>query len=401
MLKKLRIKFVVINMSIVTVMLCLVFGMVLHFTKQNLEQSSLNMMRTAISRGIKPDRPDSPPEDIRLPFFLLTVGPQGNVAAFGGGYYDLSDDVLIKSLHEISAASDVPVGIIDEYKLRFMRVDMPDSQLILFADISSEISTMKNLTRNCILIGLMSFCIFLAVSILLARWAVKPVDEAWTKQRQFIADASHELKTPLTVIISNAELLQDPSFDESSRSGFSESILIVSKQMRRLVESLLDLARVDTGSAQALYTSTDFSAAVYESVLAFEALFYEKGLELKYKLEDAISIHGSKVQLKQITDILLDNAQKYSTPGTEVSLSLKKESRHALLKVSSCGEEISEEDLKNIFKRFWRQDKARSSNGGFGLGLSIAESIVKDHKGKIWAESKNGTNSFYIQLPLN
>ena len=400
MLKRLKLKFVIINMTIVTIMLSLVFGLLIHFTEEDLEQNSLNMMHSVV-RGnmMMPGRPDVPPSEIRLPFFIIRSDNEKNTV-FGGDFFDLSDEALIEELLETSALSSEPVGVIEEYKLRYMRINAPDFQQIIFSDISSEISTMKNLRHTCMLIGTASFLAFLAISIILANWAIKPVEKSWQQQKQFVADASHELKTPLTVIISNAELLQSSDFDEFSKQGFSQNILTMAGQMRCLVENLLDLARVDSGSSKISRETLDFSSVVLESSLGFEALFFEKSLDFHYDIEEKLSVFGSKDYLKRVVDVLLDNAQKYSHSASPVQLSLKKSADYALLKVSNQGNPLSQEDLKNIFKRFWRQDQARSRNGSFGLGLSIAESIVLDHKGKIWAESNDGKNIFYVQLPL-
>ena len=121
---------------------------------------------------------------------------------------------------------------------------------------------------------------------------------------------------------------------------------------------------------------------------------------LRCSAAHGIQIQGSERHLYQVMDVLLDNALKYSTPGGMVSVDLTQNGRCCNLSVSSPGEPISKEDLKNIFKRFYRADKARTMNGSYGLGLSIAESIVEAHKGKIWAQSESGYNTFFVQLPL-
>ena len=136
------------------------------------------------------------------------------------------------------------IGVLADYGLRFYRAVTPTTQCIVFADISSEINTMDHLMTYSLLIGAGSFLLFLAISLFLANWAVKPVDLAWQQQRQFVADASHELKTPLTVIQTSAELLRETGADTVSRSRFTENILVMTHQMRELVEGLLELARV-------------------------------------------------------------------------------------------------------------------------------------------------------------
>lgn len=392
MLKKLRIKFICINMIIVTAMLCIIFGLVFHFTRTSLETESLQVMQELAAR------PTS--NDIRLPYFILQIGSRGDIISISK-YFDLSDGDFLEELINKVFSINTQTGVIDEYNLRFYRSASPYSQLIVFMDISSEVMTLNNLTKTCILIGTVSFLVFMLISFVLARWAVKPVEKAWIQQRQFVSDASHELKTPLTVIMTNAELLQSPDYDEAARSQFSDSILTMSHQMRGLVEGLLELARVDNGTAKMTFSSLDFSKLIYDALLPFEPVFFEKGLTLTSQIEPEITLTGSESHLKQVIDILLDNAQKYSAPGSEAVVTLKKKNRtHCLLTVATAGDEISPEDLKNIFRRFYRIDKARSMNSSYGLGLSIAESIVNEHHGKIWAESASGANTFFVELPV-
>ncbi|MDO4321683.1 MAG: HAMP domain-containing sensor histidine kinase [Lachnospiraceae bacterium] len=401
MLKKLRIKFICFNMTIVTVMLIVIFSLVFGITRRNLETQSLQMMQAA---DITPTRPAGRPEDlsphVKLPYFTVQINEQGELTANGGGYYDLSDKDFLWELADTALASENPVGTIREYNLRFCRIKTPFSQCLVFSDISNELATLRNLLKTCLFIGLISFAVFLVISIFLAKWAVAPVEHAWSQQRQFVADASHELKTPLTVILTNAEMLQSADYGEAARRQFSDNILTMSRQMRGLVESLLELARVDNGSVAASQTALDFSVLVENALLPFEPIYFEKNLTLKSQLENNIRIRASEPHMQQLIGILLDNAQKYSDPSSEITVCLKKQGkRHCILSVENPGPAISPDDLKHIFKRFYRIDKARSMNQSYGLGLSIAESIVSCHHGKIWCESKNGRNTFFVRLP--
>lgn len=400
MLKRLRLKFICINMGIVTAMLCVIFCLVYQFTKANLEAESLQTMQSIAAQPLQLGRPDDYQEEVRLPYFVLQIGARGEVLATGGGYFDLSDEDLLQEILAVTFSSQAQMGVLEKYNLRFCRITTPSALCLVFVDISSEIATLQNLVRTSVLTGAVSFLIFLLLSLLLARWAVKPVDQAWTQQRQFVADASHELKTPLTVIMTNAELLQSPEYDEAARAQFSSSILTMSRQMRGLVEGLLELARVDNGTAKTTFTDLDLSKLLSDALLPFEAVFFEKGLPLNSQIEDGIHVRGSEARLRQVADILLDNAQKYAAPQGEVAAALRRKSRtHCLLSVSTPGDEISPADLKNIFKRFYRIDRARSMTHSYGLGLSIAESIVTEHHGKIWAESAQGVNTFFVELP--
>ena len=399
MIRKLQVKFVIINMAIVTVMLCIIFGLVYNTTKTNLETQSISMMKTIAADPFRLGRPNEQSPDLRLPYFTLQLGIKGELISTGGGYYDLSDRDFLKDLIDESVGSRRETGIVEQHGLRFCRVSTPRGTVLVFSDMSSENNTLDHLVRNCLIIGILSFLGFLVVSIFLSRWAVKPVASAWQQQKQFVADASHELKTPLTVIMTNAELLQTDEYEEQERKNFSQSILTMSQQMKTLVEKLLELARSDAEQPKQQMKPVDLSKLILDTAISFEGVFIERGLTVESEVESGITVNGSEPMLQQIADILLDNAQKYSSPGGETTVRLYSSGYgKCRLTVSNPGKEIPPEDLKRIFQRFYRMDKARSRDGSFGLGLSIAESIVAQHKGNIWAESKDGMNTFIVEL---
>ena len=403
MIQKLRFKFVLINMSIVTIMLCVILGLVFYFTSADLERESIRMMESIAAQPFQQGTPMELGEDVRLPFFTLQLGPRGELISAGGGYYDLSDGDFLDHLVQQIFASHKRLGVLPEYNLRYYRMDTPASQYLVFADISSEMATLDGLRSTCLLIGALSFFAFLWVSILLSRWAVKPVDRAWKQQRDFVAAASHELKTPLTVIMANAELMQDPDYGEENRIKFLDNILVMSRQMRRLVEQMLTLAQTDSAQSRENFAPVNLSHLVSQSILTFEPVFYEKGLSLSVQAGDNIQVMGEEGQLRQLLGIFLDNTQKYSRAGgaTQVSVDKREKKGRCRITVANQGEPIPPEDLQNIFKRFYRMDKARSRNGSFGLGLAIAQGIAEQHRGTIWAESSGGWNRFFVELPCH
>ena len=399
MIRRLRLKFVCVNMLIVTVMLTAIFSMVYHFTQADLETQSVSMLQSVAATPFRANRPGDPPEWVQLPFFVLDLDQAGNVTS-AVGYFDLTDEDDLQALVYEANSAGGRVGVLPAYGLRYCRSVTPHGERIAFADMSSERATLANLMKSCLLIGALCFAVFLLISWLLARWAVKPVETAWQQQRQFVADASHELKTPLTVIMTNAELLNSPDFDETRRSQFAAHILTMSRQMRQLIEEMLDLARTDSGQANLVLSQVDLSRLISDAVLPFEPVFFEGGLTLTTDIQEGITLRGSGQHLRQTADILLDNARKYATPPGEVTVALTRTGSRCRLAVSNPGPEISREDLKNIFKRFYRSDAAHTQRGSYGLGLSIAQNIVLRHHGKIWAESKNGRNTFYVELPV-
>ena len=403
MLKRLKIKFIAVIMSIVTVLFIVIFGLLLHLTKQNIERESVQMMRTMAFRppaSAPMHKPDNIPDNIRLPFFTVNISESGEITAFGSDYFDLTDKDMLRKLVDKADETSKETGVLTDYNLRYFKSYSEFRKAIVFADVSSEKAMIKGLVRNSVIIGLIGYVIFFLISLLLAKWVTKPVEKTWNEQKQFIADASHELKTPLTVIMTNAEMMNDKSYSEKDRDSFAKNILSTSKRMRGLVESLLELARLDNNRAPVKKESIDLSKLINDSILPFEPLFYENDTELSADIDKGIGIEGDKDKLRQVVNILLDNALKYSDPAEKVTIKLKRQSANCVLSVTGLGTPLSREECQNIFKRFYRVDKARNDGQSYGLGLSIADSIISEHNGKIWAESENGYNTFFVSLPL-
>lgn len=259
---------------------------------------------------------------------------------------------------------------------------------------------LNGLIRNCIIVGMIGYTLFFLISLLLAKWVTKPLEKTWNEQKQFIADASHELKTPLTIIMTNAEMLDDTDYSETDRMLFKKNILWASKRMRGLVESLLELARMDNRNTENEMKILDYSKLISDSILPFEPLFFEKDMEFSTDISPDITVMGDKNKLRQVMSILLDNALKYCDSAYPVKLKLSRTGVHAVLTVSGNGTTLSKEDCENIFKRFYRIDKSRTDSDSYGLGLSIAQSIINEHGGRIWADSENGVNTFLVSLNI-
>lgn len=408
MLKKLKLKFIIVIMTIVTIIFGTVFVCIMRLTQRNFERESIQMMQNMSFEREKPP-PNALPDhknrdkNMVLPLFTLMINKDHEISAFGSTIYDLSDTDFLEELADLIVAEDSQTGVIKKYSLRFYKKQTPKSFQIIFSDMSAEKAVTKEYAKNTLIIGLMAYIAFFVISILLAEWVTKPVEKTWNEQKQFIADASHELKTPLTVIMTNAEMLCDCDdiYSESQKSVFQQNILSMSKRMRGLVESLLALARMDGEISKNTFETVDFSKLVSDSILPFEPLFFERAISLESDISDDISVSGDADQLKQTVDILLDNAFKYSFDNSTVIIKLVKNSDNSLMTVSTEGTPLSKDECKSIFKRFYRVDPSRNGGESFGLGLSIADAIVQKHKGKIWAENKNSVNIFYVSIPLS
>ncbi len=391
MIQNLRKKFVLVTMSIVTGMLIIIFALIYAFTARNLSVQADNLLETLLS--------SAQPVKTALPYFTVTVNPWENLFVEGATDFDIENEALVQSLLDGVKTQNRQSGELENYNLRYRVRVGPTEWKVAFVDISSHQSTLWGLIQISIWTGLLGFAAFFVICVFLAKWAVAPVEDAWQKQRQFISDASHELKTPLTVIMSNAELLQCEELETVDRVRYSGNILTMSKQMRHLVEGMLELARADNGKIKTLFQPLELSNLVSQAALPFEPVLYERKLILETEIAPNIHITGSESHLRQLVDILLDNAAKYSAPGI-VKLTLARQGKFALLSVSNPGTPIPEKDRERIFERFYRADEARHRDGSFGLGLSIAYSVVSDHGGKIWVDSNESGNCFFVQLPL-
>ena len=398
MIKRLRLKFIVINMGIATILLSAILGLVFYFTSANLETESIRMMERIASQPFQMNAPGELGEDVRLPFFTLQLGPHGELLDASGGYYDLSDDAFLGGLAQAAAASPRRLGVLEEYNLRYYRSDAPMSRFLVFADISSERATLDGLRRTCLLIGGLSFLAFLWVSVLLSKWAVRPVERAWQQQRQFLSDASHELKTPLTVILSNAELLEAaPLEDRPAR--WADNIRSEAGQMKSLVEEMLTLFRAESVRRETAFSEVDLSDVVTDAALRFEPVVFESGRRLLYTIDEGLQVSGDRDALERLTGILLDNAVKYAPQGTDIRLTLTHQDRTACLTVENGGDPIPPEVAAHLFDRFYRADSSRTGTG-FGLGLAIARAIAQNHKGNITCRSQEGVNRFSVTLPI-
>ena len=394
MIKRLRVKFICINMALVMAMLLLILVMVYHFTAVNLESDSLSALRSAVSEQLHPGLPGAGTR----PCFVLKEGLGGNIIALGSDHFDLTDGKMLSDIYQQAKAQGEETGVLGDYSLRFLRDKGPFGTSYIFTDISAEQATLSNLLKICGLILILGFGAFLLISILLARWAIRPVEQAFEQQKQFVADASHELKTPLTVILTNAEMLQSPEYGPEDKEKFTQSILDVSRQMRSLVEGLLQLARGDRGQNLPQLSRLDISALVENALLPFEPVYFEQGLELQSSIQPELFVRGDGVTLRQVVDILLDNGRKYASPGVS-KLTLQRQGRRVQLRFFTPGTPLTAQQCRDIFKRFYRLDEARTMSGSYGLGLSIAQRNAQLNGGKLWAEGTAGGNVFVMSLP--
>ncbi len=400
MIRKLRLKFVAICMLLVTAILAAVLLSVYFAMQRNIQDLSRQLLYRVIQQD-DPRRPEiaiSLDRDrlVYLPYF--TVNVWGSAAyVTGGTYTDLENTEELAAILNDCLSQNRQEGVVADYHLRYLRRSGGLYEKLAFVDMSMERAMLREMMGSYLLIGGIALLLLLAAAVLLSWWATRPVELAWRQQRQFLSDASHELKTPLTVILSNAEMLEStPLEDRPAR--WADNIRSEARRMKQLVEEMLTLARADSMTA-AVLGDVSLSEAAEDCVLAFEPVAFEAEKALEYRLAEEVCVLGDGEKLRRLVSILLDNAIKYGAPGGAVTLALERRERQAVLTVSNPGE-IPAEHLPRLFERFYRADASRGEQSGFGLGLSIAGAIAREHKGALRAESGGGVTRFVFTMPL-
>ena len=399
MIRKLRMKFVAVNMVIVTLLLSIILGMVYFFTQASLESQSIRNMQHIAMNPASAETLIRPDGALRIPYFMVRLDHRGEFMSSAGGSYQIDDETLLRQLVTSTKLSSQRLGELSQYNLRYCQVDTPHSRFLVFADISGEQSTLDGLMNTCLLLGGIGFIGFLIASILLSGWAAGPVDAAMKRQKKFVADASHELKTPLTVIMTDTQLLQQTAQPPEVQARLLNNIQTMSEQMRAMIEEMLQLARTEAGQAKPTFQELDFSKLITDSALPFDSVFFERGMTLETRIDPEIHVTGDPAQLRRLLEILLDNAQKYGDADSPALVTLSRCGRkRCRLTVANQGNPIPQEALGQIFDRFYRGNDARSRDGSFGLGLSIARNIAEQHRAKLWAESSGGTNRCIFEI---
>ena len=388
MIRKLRWKITGVTLLVSALVLTAVFACVYLFSRNNIAESYEYQLRQAVVSGTS---------EARVPCFVAEVLPSGTVRVSGSNYYDLQDEDTLLPLVTAALSADADSGVLRTQHMRYFRLEGALTVRIAFMDSTFEQATLRSLVRVCLLIGAAALLVLFGLSWLLSGFVTRPVARTWQNQQQFLSDASHELKTPLTVILSSADLLKTSAQPEQRQ--YVDNISVESRRMKALVEDMLTLSRTESGRA-APFEPLDLSDLVTDAALRFEPVAFEAGHPLQYDIQNGASLSGDRQQLDQLLEILLDNAVKYAAKDAPIRLTLDISGKNALLAVENPGDPIPPDKLPHLFDRFYRVDDARTGAGGFGLGLAIAQQIVRRHKGAITAASDARATRFTVTLPL-
>lgn len=393
-MKKLKNKIFLVLFSMLTIfvlMILIIYNVILYINEFNGLKESVDTIESITSRPFyQTDFYDKELMFMDLDVYVIRFDRDMNITSV----YNYSDDDL---------TSEDIVNITKQYNKSYSRleqINLFSAKYVLLMNPRNEliIINIEDINAKLVLSAQVSILIFVLIELLtvyivkmLTNWLIRPVEEAFLKQKQFIFDASHELKTPLSVIMTSAECLSK----NPKETKWLDNIQSETERMNKLVLDLLNLAKYDNSYENRVLSVIDLSKLVEKSVLTFESLIYDKGLNLKYHIDQDVNFKCVDSEMKQLVEILVDNAIKHAYDKSTITVDLIKKKDEISLVVKNRGDKIPKEEQSKIFERFYRSDNSRNRNENrFGLGLAIAKNIVLSHNGKIYVECKNGYTSF-------
>ncbi len=405
MIKKLQQRFILISMLSILLVLTIIMGTIniLNFQKVAADADQLlyflSINNGAFPKDIRPGNPKHriPPELQRFKnfpmspempyetrYFSVVLETDGTVHSVNTGKIAAIDDDeasdYAAKIWDLGRTS----GFLSQYRYRMD--PCPEGFRLLFLDCGRSLDTFRSFLMTSILCSLLGLCSVWILVIFFSRIVMKPVAESYEKQRQFITDAGHEIKTPLTIIHSNLEILEM----EYGETEWSRGIQKQTKRLSDLTNNLIYLSRMEESERPLQKITFSLSDLVQETVQSFHAPAAAQHKLISTKIVPMLDFHGDPASIQQLVCLLLDNAIKYSPPQGLIEIALEKRGKNIYLMVSNTAEHISKETIPHLFDRFYRTDASRNSEtGGYGIGLSIALAVTKAHKGKIFAESKD------------
>lgn len=402
MIRKLRIKLILASMLSLLLVLAVILGIagVLNYRKIISDADSIlailqendgsfpswtHTAGTAVSADNRPkeDRRFSPELPYESRYFSVFLDENGSVLAVNTGKIAAVDTATAIDYAQTVFRAGLSRGFSDDY--RFISYTVGTETHMIFLDYGREMSSFRTFLFTSVCVSTGGLLAVLLLLIFLSGRIVKPFSQSYEKQKQFITDAGHELKTPLTIIDADTEVL-------AMDIGENEWLHDIQNQTKRLAQLTNDLILLSRMEEQPQTEQIEFpvSDLVEEAAAAFQALAKTQGKQLSCQIQPMLSMVGDEKAIRQLVSILLDNAIKYSDSGGRIELTLEKQKNMIRLSVFNTARSVPRESLPRLFDRFYRTDQSRNSRtGGYGLGLSIASAVVSAHKGKIWATTQD------------
>jgi two-component system, OmpR family, sensor histidine kinase CiaH len=390
---KLKRNFILIVMGMMTILLLGSF-LVINLSNHQYKESNINTRLTQIANrdglqpqfidGNKPGIGQYDDSDFRIDAYIaVKINEGGEIFGITTGSIANISVTKIQSLVDLTLQKAKTTGEIQGWK--FLLQEKSYGYILVYMDVSAQNQLENNLMMISGSILSSVWLVMLGLAVFLSRWIARPVEKAFATQTRFVADASHELKTPISVINANLAVLESAGKKPNKWLGYIQA---ETERMNGLVNSLLTLATMDDPSFRRNDSTFMMDDLVESCVLPFESLIFESGITLTVDCEKGLSITGDREKLSQMIRILLENAVKHSKEGGTIAIELKRKGNKRVLTIFNQGEPVSAVDGAKIFERFYRTDFARDrDSGGYGLGLSIARTIVDLHKGKIYVDT--------------
>lgn len=317
-----------------------------------------------------------------------------NIMVLSNSLKETTDKDILSMTQKLQK-SGKKFGSIDDY-IYLVRILKSGNTVYIFVNNKEALQNSKQFFIVSIFIFLLSVIVFTIISYYLSRWMIKPSEKAIKNQKIFVANISHDLKTPITIIRANADLIENEVKNKKSIKYIQQE----TEKLNHLVNEMLTLTRIDNTISKENFKSFNFGDSLFDVVLPFESIAYEKGIRFNINIDEVTDYFSDESNIQKLAEILIDNAMSYTAKGGIVDVDAYENSKAVTLSVTNTGEPISDEKKVEIFDRFYRESKSRERTGNhYGLGLSIANTIVKKHNGKITVESKNGKNTFTVILP--
>ena len=394
MLRQLKIKFIAITMILVSIILSFVFTLMYQSNVKSTYDKSVADLKTIstldISKFSEPQTNKVLKELQFVPLFIVNIDESGVILSQIKSNISM-DDESFKSIVKAAHESQEDIGTIKSMDIRYYKKHYSLYEKISFIDISRDNKNLENLFVVFIMTGAITLLFFFFIVLFLSNWALMPVEKTWNQQKQFIADASHELKTPLTVLLANMDILENNKSDTiQSQIKWIQASKQEAKQMKNLIEEMLFLAKSDANRIDNSKTTINVSDTLFSLILSIEVIAFEKNVIINYAstIDENLYTTANEKQLVSLLSILLENACKYSYEETSITAKLKREQSKIKFELNNFGPVIPKHEIAHIFERFYRVDKSRNKeHGGYGLGLSIAKKITDENNMKISVES--------------
>lgn len=395
MIKKLRTKFIIVTMCVIFVVIGGIIGIInaVNFSRIN-SDSNMVLSVLADNNGTMPlpniedkenPMPSLPPETpFQTRYFTVTVKGGEVVSVNISKIFKLTEEQAITQTKEVISQGQTD-GYFEDYKLTKISVD--DGDMYIFLDCSKDLYFARNFLKISIMIGAIAIILIFGLVWIFSSIVVKPIAESYSKQKRFITDANHEIKTPLAIIGATNEVME-LKFGENE---WSDTINNQVKKLTALTERLVFLSRMDEENAEIPMAEFNLSETIGEVVEPFKNLANVSNKTLNVSIENDLKAVGEVSLIGQLVSILLENAFKYSNDNGNIDLYLSSNGKNNKIIVANTTDGVDKKNLDKLFDRFYRSDDSRNSEtGGNGIGLSIAKSIVNIHKGKIFAKSDDG-----------